>query len=615
MSGENSINELVEGAVKSANAKKKSTAGRNGKAQRKQPRNFPFKVDESGVYRRVEYEGSDGSIVKKSERFGSELHVVALTRNQDGEDWGRLLEIVDRDGIRHLWPMPLALTAGSGEGLRSELLRFGFELMPGRNSRNWLLEYLISAEPAQRARCVSNIGWHGKTFVFPDETIGADDETEQVILQSTERQDHAFNVAGTLKEWQSEIAARAVGNSRLVLAICTGLAAPILAMTGDEGGGFHFRGASSSGKSTALGVAGSVWGGGGMRGYPRQWRATDNALESIAALSCDALLCLDELALVDAKAAGNAAYMLANGKGKARAGREGQARKVLEWRVLFLSTGEIGLADKIKEGGGRMAAGMGVRVIDLRADAGAGMGIFENIHGADDPSTFAQEFKKAVGKFYGTASRAWVKVLATNAEMIRDEIAKKRRLFMENQFPTGADGQVIRVADRFALVAAAGELATARGITGWSDGEATRAALGCFNDWLRERGGIGSSEVSEARMRISEAIEVHGASRFSSWDRDPRRIIVTNRYGYVKLENEGTKSERQTYYFLSSPLKEILQGLDAKSVIAGLISEGVFVPHAGNPTKIFRVPSESGSKRLYQIDLAALSCLDGDAGG
>ncbi len=82
---------------------------------------------------------------------------------------------------------------------------------------------------------------------------------------------------------------------------------------------------------------------------------------------------LDELSQVEPRAAGAAAYMLANGKGKARAGREGHARRAHEWRLIFLSTGEIALSDKIKEGGGQIAAGMEVRVIDLRADAGAGL--------------------------------------------------------------------------------------------------------------------------------------------------------------------------------------------------------------------------------------------------
>lgn len=204
----------------------------------------------------------------------------------------------------------------------------------------------------------------------------------------------------------------------------------------------------------------------------RQWRTTDNALESTACLFCDTVLLLDELAQIESKAIGPAVYMLGNGKGK---GREGQARKVPEWRLLFISAGEIPLEDKINEGGGRMMAGMKVRVIDQRADADVGMGLFENIHSAKDPATFSQDCKTAACKFYGSAGRAWVKILATDTANIREEIDSLRRKFKENQFPEGADGQVLRVMDRFALIAAAGELATSRGITGWPQGEATRA--------------------------------------------------------------------------------------------------------------------------------------------
>ena len=302
--GDKEIAKAVGGAVEAAQAKKKPGAGLSGNAQRQQAkRRFPFKVDRDGVYRQIEREGDDGTVRKSWVRFGSELHVLALTRNDEGEDWGRLLRVIDRDGLAHTWAMPAALLAGAGDPLRAELLRLGFELEPRRDAKAWLLEYLITAEPETRARCVGRVGWHSETYVLPDGPIGTAEGGEQVLLQTAEKPDHAFNMAGRLADWQAEIAAPALGNSRLVLSISAAFAAPLLALAGDEGGGFHFRGASSSGKSTALTVAGSVWGGGGTRGFVRQWRATDNALESVAAMSCDSLLCLDELSQVDAKAA------------------------------------------------------------------------------------------------------------------------------------------------------------------------------------------------------------------------------------------------------------------------------------------------------------------------
>ena len=606
----------IEDAIKNAveTAKSKSSAGPSGKSQRKKTKRlFPFKVDETGTYRRVERESDDGVSRGVWVRFMSAVSVKALTRNEDGENWGRYVEILDRDNVVHHWAMPAALFAGSGEALRAELLRLGCEIEPRREARSWVLEYLQSAEPEARARCVSRIGWHGETYVLPDGAIGASDDGEQVLLQTQEKPDHAFNVAGTIEDWQVGVAGPALGNSRLVLAISAGFAAPMLALSSDDGGGFHFRGASSSGKSTALTVAGSVWGGGGTQGFVRHWRATDNALESVAGMSCDSLLCLDELSQVEPKAAGAAAYMLANGKGKARAGREGQARKVLEWRVLFLSNGEIALSDKIKEGGGRIAAGMEVRVIDLRADAGAGMGVFENIHDAKDPADFAQRLKKSSNSYYGAAGRAFVAAIVEDMAQYRDQLAKLRKGFVEGTLPPDSDGQVSRVADRFALVAAAGEIATAIGITAWPAGAALSAAQRCFADWLAERGGVGSSEVGEAKRRLAETLQLHGSSRFQRWARSSSdRVIITNRLGFVKIEGEPDVEEvESTYFFMAEPLKEIFAGLDFRAVVTELVGSGVIVDQGGKPNKVFHVSSGGGKHRLYQIDRDKLDIVAG----
>lgn len=614
MSGESEIAAQVAQAQKDAEAKRIG-AGESGKPRRKRTDAFPFKVEGGQLWREVKSDGPDGEIRKRWVSFSTEINVLALTRGADGEDWGRLVEVLDPDGKRHRWAMPAALFSGSGEAIRTELFRLGMRLQPGGKAREWLTEYLVLADPAARFHCVQRIGWHGESFILPDETIGGGEGSETVILQSADRIDHAFNVAGSLDEWRESVAARAVGNSRLLLAISAAFAAPLLALTGDDGGGFHFRGASSSGKSTALTVAGSVWGGGGARGYKRSWRATDNGIEGMAAMHNDSCLCIDELSQIDSRSVGAAAYMLGNGVGKSRAGREGQARKAHEWRLLFLSNGEIGLADKIKESGGRIAAGMEVRVIDLRADGGAGLGLFEDLHGSESAAGFAQALTAAAGRYYGTAARAFLADVVSNLAIVRDKVAAWRHIFLDEVLPPGADGQVRRVADRFALVAAAGELATAFGVTGWPDGSALEASRRCFVDWLGERGGIGSSEVADAKARILREIEVNGHSRFLPWHPDPRTVIRTNALGYVHAFNREVENERPPlFYFHASGMAEIMAGLDRKAVLEGLADDGVIVRHEMSRkgkkvhelTKPFKVPSESRAVRLYQVDLAAL---------
>lgn len=110
------------------------------------------------------------------------------------------------------------------------------------------------------------------------------------------------------------------GNSRLTFAVSVAFASPLLHLIEMESGGFHYRGTTSSGKTSALAMAGSVC---GSPEYLQRWRATDNGLEGIALSHCDAILTLDELKMIDARIADESAYMLANGSAKVRANQNG----------------------------------------------------------------------------------------------------------------------------------------------------------------------------------------------------------------------------------------------------------------------------------------------------
>ena len=115
---------------------------------------------------------------------------------------------------------------------------------------------------------------------------------------------------------------------------------------------------------------------------------------------------LDELGVASGQEVGNIVYSLASGVGKQRAQRDGSARPPRSWRVMILSTGELGIADKIREGGKRVRAGQEIRILDLDADAGKGSGIFDSGDGAK----IADEIRAAAAEAsYGTAGPAFVK--------------------------------------------------------------------------------------------------------------------------------------------------------------------------------------------------------------
>lgn len=537
--------------------------------------------------------------------FCSPLKIVAETRNAEGKDWGRLLAVRTREGQWHEWAMPMELLAGDGSVYRSELLRLGLELAPGKFARDALHEYISTARPRDRGRCVSRVGWHGQRFVLPDGTIG-DTAGERVLLQTTVMADHAFQVAGRLEDWQSHVARYAAGNSRLIVAISAAFAGPLLHLLGAENGGLHFRGHSSTGKTTTLVVAGSVWGGGGIKGFVRQWRATDNGLEAVAAGHCDTLLCLDELSQVDPKVAGQVVYMLSNGAGKQRAGRSGEGRPPAQWRLTFLSSGEISLADKVAEDnrGRKASAGQEVRVIDIPADAGKGLGVFEDLHQLPSGDAFAVAVQKAAHVYYGTAGRAFLTAVTRDIDEVIASVRGCRNEFVAEHCSPGADGQVLRVAARFGLFAAAGELATAYGILPWERSAAINAASACFGAWLAARGGVAPAEITAGIAQVQRFIEQHGDSRFALWGEnissgDSGRVIV-NRAGFRKPTGDGGS----TYYVLPQVWRfEICAGFDARAIAQALVARGMMLKGKdGKPQTPQRLPGFGKSAvRCYVI--------------
>lgn len=520
----------------------------------------------------------------------SPLRIVAMTRDAKSAEWGRLLEWEDAEGVRHQWAMPMELLQGDGLDVRRELARLGLRIAPGKAARDMLATYLQVWPVTERARCVERLGWCGGVFVLPDNAIG---DGERVVFQNAHALEPALFVAGTVAQWRAEVAAPAAGNSRMVFAISCALAGPLLGITGDDSGGFHLRGASSCGKSTALALAASVWG--APKEYARLWRTTANGLEGLAALHNDGLLILDELSQVDPREAGDAAYMLANGQGKTRASRTGGARPAARWRLLFLSAGEESLSALMAKGGKRANAGQEIRLADIEADAGAGLGAFECLNGQPSSQALSDTLKDAAARLHGAVGVEWLHRLAQDRAALAGAIGAAVREFVHDHAPEGAAGQVLRVARRFGLVAEAGEVATRYGLTGWQPGEAEAAAGRCFASWLEAFGGPGRREDRALLQQVRAFFEAHGASRFQDVD-DPEARIV-NRAGFYRT---GTDGARQFLVLPEVFRREVCEGFDAKTAAAALVAAGVLEAGADGKSSRTLTPRALGQKvRVY----------------
>ncbi|MDO9145119.1 DUF927 domain-containing protein [Rhodoferax sp.] len=561
----------------------------------------PFTVDDSGVW----FCGADQDGKRKPpEWICSPLTVEAFTRDQDGGGWGYYLAFADPLGIQKNWAMPARMLSADGGEYRATLLNMGLRIATTPRARNLLTQYLQSRTPEEFASCTDRIGWHnGRAFVLPKETIG--DSGERIVFQSDNAVENTFRSKGTPDQWRDRVGVMCVGNSRLAFAVACAFAGPLLRPANMESGGFHYRGDSSSGKTTALKLAASVYGG---TSYLQRWRATDNALEAIAAQHSDCLLILDELAQIDPKTAGECAYMLANEQGKARATRTGTPRTRQAWRLLFLSAGELGLADHMAEGMKRTRTGQEVRMADIPADAGAGFGAFEDLHTAANGAVFAKHVTTQAQTVYGATGRAWLQWLTEHTDTLKASIRTRADTLAARLIPANASGQVERVGARFALVGAAGELATAAGLTGWPVGESEQAAAACFNAWLSARGGSGNGEIVGMLRQVRRFLELNAEGRFAMWHRgsDDHAPKTLNRAGVRRmLGSDGApiKSNSQfgaefgdritatqgeevsfEYFILAETFRvEVCAGFDYRAVCRVLLEHGCLTPDSGRP--------------------------------
>lgn len=549
-----------------------------------------FRLTEKGVFY-VEIKEDDNGIPQEIlKEIAGPLYVEALARDERGNTWGRVLKFCDPDGKLKTWVMPVEMLKGSGEEARGVLLSLGATLSPIPARRPLLNQYLQSCRPKARVRCVNKIGWSGDHYVLPDATFGPQSD-EGVLFQSEDGPgDLDFTTAGNLENWQREISRLCIGNSRLVFGVSVAFTGPLLDVAGSDSGGFHLFGPSSTGKTSVQRVAASVC---GPPTYLKSWRTTDNGLEGLLSRRNDGVLILDELGQLDPRIAGQSAYLIANGHAKSRAGRSGGLRHAATWRTVLLSSGEVDLPTHLAVGGGKVRAGHLVRIVDIPAEVAGGT-CFENIHDSATSSEFADRLKTTSGRYYGTALRTYIDSLTAKWANVPEVIRRGQEDFIKSHVPVGAGGQLVRVAERFALVAIAGELATILGVTGWPPGEAEKAAATCFRTWLSGRGGIGNKEREQVLAQVRAFFEAHGSSRFEPMDA-PENVKTVNRVGFREMDMDVGK-----FYVLPESFKsEVLSGLDRKSAIKTLIEAGWLEPDAdGNATRPIRLPG-LGQKRVH----------------
>ena len=532
----------------------------------------------------------------------SPIEIIAKTRDTSSGTWGRLLQWRDDDNVPHTWSMPLSLLQGDAREYRKELASQGLNITTNPKQRSYLDTYIQNYPIHKRALCVDRLGWHEAQYILPDGAIGGDGK-QLIVYQAAHAINSTIAQQGTLEQWRDELCKKLAEQSRFVFSIACAFAGQLLALLDDDGGGFHLLGSSSMGKSLSLKLAASVWG--KPDSYTKTWRSTDNALEGTASEHNDSFLPLDEVSEGNPTILGNIIYMLGNGQGKGRSTTTGHNRIAKTWRIIFLSNGEKTIQQEMAQAGKKTNAGVEVRVAHIDADAGKGLKTFDSLVLAKTSEAQADKINELSHAYYGSAGIAWLEHITSDKTATTATAGQLVGDFMSQYSDLKA--QAHRVAKRFAIVAAAGEMATQAGITGWQVGQATTAVMTCLDNWLDNYGRDGEHEQRQIIEHIKAFIEQHGSSRFQPCYRNTRLDFeerTPNRVGYRNMETGDYYFSKETFDKVCAPFskKKVLQVLEEADLL--LLNQG--------DRKIYKAPDTlfSGKQRpsVYAVTANILCC-------
>lgn len=381
-----------------------------------------FRGENGGVYARVKRQKEDKTWEESIIRvYDYDLYPVRRFRTETLETESLELHVhLPKDGVR-AFKLPNSLLA-DGKALAKYLSEKG--VVPEFGKLTPLAKYLIDYVRHMQMNIAAEIefsrfGWREihsaePKFVLGDGVMGLDG----AVLPAThaaflERAAGSVSVKGTLKDWKKGFNLyNGVPNSQpFILAAMVGFAAPLFALTPYNGVLYNMVGHSSAGKSTAMKTMTSVF------GEPRESHilATDTEISAFNFIGYlnSVPVSYDELTNLDGERLSNFALNFTTGRGKMRAGRDGQNRvNETTWDTIVVSSSNTSLYDKLAS-----------HRKGYNAEA---MRIFELTIGASDRAYKAHidTHMRLLGDNYGHAGREFLRYVMPRIPAIKQLIEK-----------------------------------------------------------------------------------------------------------------------------------------------------------------------------------------------
>lgn len=338
-----------------------------------------------------------------------------------------------------------------------------------------LRKSIRSLERKCRVSYTNTSGWRGTGgFVLPGYSFGSAEDKVLYRPSAASARPGLGQRSGTLKGWQKHVAKPAMASSFMMFGIMLALAAPLCRRYPlSETAIFNLFGESSSGKTTAVKVAFSVI---GAPSSPPSWNATHRALEELAFQHNDMLMLLDDMenmrgSQVDRfRMLRDAAHALTDGQSKHLSQSVAdQNLHQLNWMVFALSTTPRSLQALAASAKAEITEGDLVRFLGLRLPRREEGGVFDRLDQLGVPLSEAPQLidklETGIQEHHGVVFASWLEHLM-EAE-VQDEIQRAQEKFLAKRSKSG-NPLLIRIAKKFAIIYAAGIVASRRNLLPWS---------------------------------------------------------------------------------------------------------------------------------------------------
>jgi hypothetical protein len=454
----------------------------------------------------------------------SPLALISITGEGFDEWKQRYFKLKVRGSAVNLPPYSMRRISTDPDALYTDLSNAGANVFTADTKRKLLK--ILEEQKAERPafKVASYPGWHGSKLVFPDKSFGSSKLPVETSFVDLDPQMMAkYRKRGALKEWQDQVFALCVGNSRLIFALSLAAAPLILPLVkGPRSGGFQLVGDPETGKTCTAMVAGSFWGchraeGRRQLGFGESWNTTQGKVEVTALAHNHSLLILDETKRAGkndherARAVVNTAVGLAEHTEKERLTNLGSARSCC---CYFLSTSNYTLNELGEKGNVEIDDAERGRLVDIVLPAG-GNGLYEDLRGFADGEKLTDELKARTRRFFGTPRHEFARQLTKQRQRkeprVKRWLNRRRQEYLEKlkigvnkllSENSAVKPPLQRSSGRFATVYAAGALAIKYGVFLLSRKQLLAAILGCQLDSLRANVAVKKAQVSSSKEKL-----------------------------------------------------------------------------------------------------------------